>query len=142
MRAPDAVRPWQHVLCPLEGYLSLAQRVVTDFEAAPRALNFGPAVEDARPVGWVVEQIRSRWPGGLPVRAAPPGSAAGEAAVLRLDSSLAASALGWRPRWDLGAALDATVEWHVRRRDGADMRAETLRQLAAFAGSADGTVSA
>jgi CDP-glucose 4,6-dehydratase len=142
VRAPEAVRPWQHVLGPVEGYLLIAERLLADPAGTRPAYNLGPDPEDARPVGWVVEQIRSRWPGGLPVRAAPPGSAAGEATVLRLDSSLAASALGWRPRWGLGAALDATVEWHVQRRDGADMRAETLRQLAAFAGSADGTVSA
>jgi len=60
--------------------------------------------------------------------------------VLRLDSSLARSELGWAPRWDLPRALDATVEWHVRRGGGADMRAETLRQIEAY--TADGTVFA
>ena len=96
--------------------------------------------DDEVPVGAVVEALRTRWPGGLAVRAAPPGGASGEAPVLRLDSSLARSELGWAPRWDLPRALDATVEWHVRRGGGADMRAETLRQIEAYTG--DGTVFA
>ena len=132
VRAPEAVRPWQHVLCPLDGYLALAERLATEPAGLAESWNFGPGEEDELPVGTVVEELRRRWPGGLAVRAAPPGAAAGEAAVLRLDSSLAREALGWAPRWDLATALDATVAWHVRRAEGADMRAETLRQIAAF----------
>ena len=141
VRSPDAVRPWQHVLCPLEGYLMVAERLVTDPEGTAPSWNLGPDEEDEVPVGALVEAIRTRWPGGLAVRTAPPGAAAGEAATLRLDSSLARSALGWSPRWDLATALDATVAWHARRREGADMRAVTLGQVATFSGGdADGTV--
>ena len=94
--------------------------------------NFGPAEEDARPVGWLVERIAERWPGGLDVRAAADGAAAGESPLLRLDATRARDRLGWAPRWDLAAGLDATVSWYAGYRDGADLRAETLGQVAAF----------
>jgi CDP-glucose 4,6-dehydratase len=130
VRAPGSVRPWQHVLAPLDGYLAVAERLAGGEPGA--AWNFGPAPGDARPVAWVVEQLRVRWPGGLAVRAAPPGAADGEAPALALDSTRARELLGWRPRWDLAAGLAATVSWYVDLREGADMRARTLRQIAAY----------
>jgi len=139
VRSPEAVRPWQHVLCPLEGYLTVAERLAADPAATLPSWNLGPGEGDEVPVAALVEALRQRWPGGLMVRAAPPGAAAGEAPVLRLDSARAREQLGWAPRWELPQALDATVEWHVRRREGGDMRAETLRQISAYGG--DGTVS-
>ena len=132
LRAPEAVRPWQHVLCPLEGYLTVAERLLEG--DARGAWNFGPAEADARPVAWLVDRVRERWPGELDVRAAPAETAGGEAPMLRLDSSRARDRLGWAPRWDLEAGVDATVAWYVAYRDGADMRAETLRQIAAYEG--------
>jgi CDP-glucose 4,6-dehydratase len=129
VRAPDAVRPWQHVLCPLDGYLTVAQRL---YEGDPGAAwNFGP--DEERPVAWVVERLAERWPGELSVGAAEPDAARGEARLLRLDSTRARERLGWTPRWDLETALDATVAWYAAYRDGADMRAETLRQIEAYA---------
>jgi CDP-glucose 4,6-dehydratase len=132
VRAPDAVRPWQHVLCPLDGYLTLAERLCAGDEGAAGAWNFGPAEDDARPVGWLVEQVRERWPGPLELDMAADGAAEGEAPLLRLDASRARERLGWAPRWDLAAGLDATVSWYAAFRDGADMRAQTLAQIAAF----------
>jgi CDP-glucose 4,6-dehydratase len=132
VRSPAAVRPWQHVLCPLEGYLLVAERLLADPAGLAGSWNFGPDASDERAVGEVVEELRRRWPGGLAVRSAPAGSAAGEAMVLRLDSSRAREQLGWAPGWGLATALDATVAWHARRAEGADMRAETLLQIAAF----------
>ena len=133
LRAPDAVRPWQHVLAPLDGYLRVAEALLAGDPEAASAWNFGPDPGDVRPVGWLVERIAERWPGGLDVRAAEAGSAAGEAPALRLDSARAHARLGWAPRWDLAAALDATVDWYAAHRDGADLRAATLRQIAAYA---------
>ena len=130
LRAPDAVRPWQHVLCPLEGYLAVAERLVAGDAGAATAWNFGPAEADARPVSWLVERIAERWAGGLEVRTE--AAAEGEAPLLRLDATRAREQLGWAPRWDLEAGLDATVSWYARHRDGADMGAETLRQIADF----------
>jgi CDP-glucose 4,6-dehydratase len=130
VRAPDSVRPWQHVLCPLDGYLTVAERLSGGEPGT--AWNFGPADDDARAVAWLVERVRERWPGALEVRAAEPGAARGEAPLLRLDSSRARGRLGWAARWDLEAGVDATVAWYAAYRDGADMRAESLRQIAAY----------
>jgi CDP-glucose 4,6-dehydratase len=132
VRAPGAVRPWQHVLCPLDGYLRVAERLLAGAPDAASAWNFGPVEADARPVGWLVDRVAERWPGGLEVRAADPDAAAGEAPALRLDAARAREELTWKPRWDLEAALDATVAWYGAYHDGADMRAETLRQIAAY----------
>ena len=130
LRAPASVRPWQHVLCALDGYLTVAERLSAGDDGT--AWNFGPADAEARSAGWLVEQLRARWPGDLPVSAAPERSAHRDAPALRLDSSRARERLGWAPRWDLAEALDATVTWYSDYRDGADMRATSLRQIAAF----------
>jgi CDP-glucose 4,6-dehydratase len=128
VRNPAAIRPWQHVLEPLSGYLALAERLAVS-EGAPAAVNFGPREADSRPVGWIVERLAELWPQGieqvLSEEEAPPA----EASVLMLDSSLAASALGWTPAWDLGRGLEAVVEWFVAYRDGADIRQATLDQI-------------
>jgi CDP-glucose 4,6-dehydratase len=133
LRAPDAVRPWQHVLCPLDGYLRVAEAVLGGAPDAQSGWNFGPEAGDAQPVGQLVQRVAERWPGGLEIRAADdPDAAAGEAPALRLDATRARERLGWVPRWDLGAAIDATVAWYAAYRDGSDMRAETLRQIEAY----------
>jgi CDP-glucose 4,6-dehydratase len=127
VRAPHARRPWQHVLNPLEGYLLLAQRLADDPTFAG-AWNFGPAEQDSHPVEWIVERMRSRWPGGLDVRYAerPPVH---EAAIPRVDSTRARTRLAWRPPWDLAAAIDMTVEWHLGERDGRDPDELSLEQI-------------
>jgi CDP-glucose 4,6-dehydratase len=125
LRHPDAVRPWQHVLGPLSGYLLLAERLAESAEWAT-AWNFGPAEEDARPVQWVVDRVCERWP--LDVRVEPSGDAV-EAPALRLDASAARERLGWTPPLDLAGALDATVFWHDEVRAGHDARTVTLTQI-------------
>jgi CDP-glucose 4,6-dehydratase len=127
LRHPDAVRPWQHVLGPLAGYLLLAERLAESDEWAT-AWNFGPAADDARPVSWLVDRVRERWP--LDVRIEPPGDAV-EAPALRLDASAARERLGWAPAHDLASGLEATLAWHDEVRAGADARTVTLRQMAA-----------
>jgi CDP-glucose 4,6-dehydratase len=123
LRHPDAVRPWQHVLDPLAGYLRLAERLHGSAEWAT-AWNFGP--DDAQPVRWVVDRVRERWP--LDVEVVDPGDAV-EAPALRLDASAARERLGWTPRLDASAAVAATVSWHEDVRAGGDARAVTLRQI-------------
>jgi CDP-glucose 4,6-dehydratase len=133
LRAPDSVRPWQHALCALDGYLRVAEALLAGEPDAASGWNFGPDAADVRPVGWLVERVAEHWPGGLDVRAADDAdAAAGEAPALRLDAARAREQLGWTPRWDLETAIGATVEWYASYRDGADMRAETLRQIAAY----------
>lgn len=127
IRNPTAVRPWQHVLNPLSGYLRLAESLWRSSEAAD-AWNFGPLDDDAQPVSWIVERMSDRWGGRLRWEAAP-GSHPHEAGFLTLDSSRARRHLQWRPLVPLEDALDSIVDWHEAWRAGADMREVTLGQL-------------
>jgi len=123
LRHPDAVRPWQHVLDPLAGYLLLAERLFESSELA-EGWNFGP--DDAETVRSVVDLVCEHWP--LDVRVVAPPDAV-EAPALRLDASKARAELGWHPRLQLPDALAATVFWHDRVREGAHARTVTLTQI-------------
>jgi CDP-glucose 4,6-dehydratase len=127
LRNPGAVRPWQHVLCPLGGYLLLAQALCASPEYA-RAWNFGPDAGDARTVEWVVERMAELWPGRVRWER-DLGEHPRETRHLRLDSSLAHDRLGWAPSLGLDAALGATVGWYEAWAGGGDMRAPTLAQI-------------
>jgi CDP-glucose 4,6-dehydratase len=133
IRNPTAVRPWQHVLNPLSGYLELAQALVASPELQG-GWNFGPADDDVRPVRWIAERLGEQWEGDLRWDV-DPGPHPHEAHYLALDSTKARERLGWAPAWDLQAALDSIVAWYSALRDRADMRAATLGQIAAFAGA-------
>jgi CDP-glucose 4,6-dehydratase len=127
IRNPESVRPWQHVVNPLSGYLVLAQALWVSQEHA-RAWNFGPADGDARPVSWVVQRICELWPGGVDC-VLDDGPNPPETSFLKLDSSRAREHLGWRPTVGLETALEATVTWYRQLREGADMRTATLDQI-------------
>jgi CDP-glucose 4,6-dehydratase len=135
VRNPGATRPWQHVLNPLSGYLVLAQRLWDDPGAAT-AWNFGPAEEDARPVGWIVDRLAELWPGGVAWERST-GGQGHEARYLKVDSARTRATLGWAPRWGLSEALASIVEWYAALRRSENMRRVTLGQLEAFRG-ADG----
>jgi CDP-glucose 4,6-dehydratase len=130
IRRPDAVRPWQHVLEPLSGYLLLAQRLWDD-AALAEGWNFGPAADDAKPVRWIADRIGELWPDELTWEL-DEGPHPHEAGFLALDSTKARERLGWAPAWDLETALERIVEWHLGHRDGADLRALTLAQIEAY----------
>ncbi len=130
VRNPDSIRPWQHVLNPLSGYLALAEALWGSQEYAD-GWNFGPREEDARPVGWIVERITERWPGEL-AWVVDEGPHPHEARYLKLDSSKARAHLGWRAGWDLEEGLDAVVAWYGALGAGEDMRAFTVGQIEAF----------
>ena len=131
VRNPDAVRPWQHVLGPLSGYLMLAERLWDDRSAAS-AWNFGPDRGDELPVRQVADRACELWGEGLRWTASGDGGPP-ETAVLRLDSAKARQELGWRPAWDLDRALAATVDWHRAVRDRADAREVCAVQIADYA---------
>ena len=128
IRNPSHVRPWQHVLGPLAGYLQLAERLCED-RALAAPWNFGPLEEDVRPVRWLVDALLERWPTPVSVTLAGGEAAARETATLRLDSSRARSVLGWRPAWPLELALDSTADWYRAFGAGEDVRGLALAQI-------------
>jgi CDP-glucose 4,6-dehydratase len=127
VRNPNSVRPWQHVLNPLSGYLVLAQALWASPDHAA-AWNFGPGEDDARPVGWIVERMAELWPAELRF-SVDDGPHPHEARYLKLDSSRARAGLGWRPPVGLDAALQSVVEWYRALGEESDMRAVTLGQI-------------
>lgn len=134
VRNPSAVRPWQHVLEPISGYLVLAQKLWDAPEVAASAWNFGPRDEDARPVEWIVERLCTLWGGGAPwshEASVQPH----EARFLKLDISKARAELGWQPRWTLTEALDSIVAWHRAWLSGSDMHEYCNLELERFAGT-------
>jgi CDP-glucose 4,6-dehydratase len=130
IRNPQAVRPWQHVLNPLSGYLELAQRLAAG-EDVRGAWNFGPDPGDVQTVGWLVERLTELWPAELRWEI-DPGPHPHEAGHLALDSTKARTQLGWRPAWDLAQALEAIVWWHAAFGGREDVRAVTLDQIERF----------
>jgi len=132
-RSPNAVRPWQHVLEPLSGYLTLLEKLYTEGSAFAEAWNFGSNDEDERPVSWLVEKLCAHTPGAH--WEIESGRQPHEASFLTLDSSKAKARLGWMPRWSLETALSKTTEWHQAWRNREDMAAITTQQIQAYANS-------
>jgi CDP-glucose 4,6-dehydratase len=128
IRNPHAIRPWQHVLEPLRGYLTLVERLYADGPAFAEGWNFGPNDEDAKEVGWIVAQMASLWGSGAQWQT-DSGEHPHEAHYLKLDISKARSRLGWHPALRLQDALQRIIEWSQQHRAGADMRALTLTQI-------------
>jgi CDP-glucose 4,6-dehydratase len=131
LRHPEATRPWQHVLDPLPGYLTLAERLFTDADTFASGWNFGPSAVDCRPVGELAHMLVQAWGAGAAVEIQP-ADAIFEETLLALDSGKAEAMLGWRPRWPLKTAVEKAVQWHRALGDGADMRALTRAQIAEF----------
>jgi CDP-glucose 4,6-dehydratase len=128
IRNPDAIRPWQHVLEPLSGYLQLARKLCLEGIAYADGWNFGPHEGDVKPVAWIVDRIATAWGPGASWKldgAQHPH----EAHYLKLDCSKARAELGWKPRWNIEQTIDRIVEWHKAREAGADMRRLTLQQI-------------
>jgi CDP-glucose 4,6-dehydratase len=109
IRNPYSVRPWQHVLEPLSGYLMLSERLYTEGNSFAGAWNFGPNDDDSRPVKWIVEKFCSKWINAsyeLDKNIHPH-----EASFLKLDCSKAKEKLDWHPKWNLNKALDSIIEF-------------------------------
>jgi len=133
IRAPSAVRPWQHVLEALGGYITIASRLIENCDWAATAWNFGPAESDAKPVRWIVERLISEWGSGR-YRIANTEQLH-EAKLLRLDCSKASAELGWSPSWSLGTALEFIVDWHKRTQEGEDARLVSMGHLDSYRAS-------
>ena len=132
IRSPAAIRPWQHVLEPLAGYLMLAQRLVQDGAAFAEAWNFGPNASGERTVGDVASILAEFWGGGAKWQV-DGGEHVHEAQFLKLDSSKARSLLQWQPRLSLSDALHLAADWYKAHHSGAAMHQFTLDQIGAYA---------
>ncbi|MDD2806189.1 MAG: CDP-glucose 4,6-dehydratase [Elusimicrobiales bacterium] len=120
IRSPRAIRPWQHVLEPLSGYLLLAEKLYTHGPKYAEAWNFGPDAGDARDVEWIVKRMFGRWP-EAPGYDLDKGRHPHEAHYLKLDSAKARRELGWAPRWHIGQAIDKIIAWTRAYAAGGDM---------------------
>lgn len=131
IRNPHAIRPWQHVLEPLSGYLILAQSLYDKGTDFAEGWNFGPDDRDAKPVEWIVQRMCAKW-GGNASYEVDKGEHPHEAHYLKLDCSKAKAELGWHPRWGLEKAIDSIIEWSQVYNEKKDLREMVLRQIAEY----------
>ena len=132
IRNPHAIRPWQHVLEPLSGYLALAQKL---YESGPEyggGWNFGPSDDDAKPVEWIVNRMCELWGNGAHYEI-DSGDHPHEAHYLKLDCSKTRMRLGWLPRWDLSKALTSILEWVEVYSEQGDVRRCCFKQIEEYA---------
>jgi CDP-glucose 4,6-dehydratase len=128
IRNPSAIRPWQFVLEPLRGYLTLAERLAENGAEFSSGWNFGPVESDAKPVSWIAERLARSW-GADAAWGLDRASHPREANFLKLDASRAKACLAWEPLVPLEVALDWIVEWYRGFQTGADLRRLTRQQI-------------
>jgi CDP-glucose 4,6-dehydratase len=138
IRNPSAVRPWQFVLEPLDGYMALAERLYSDGPGVSEAWNFGPREDDVLTVEALVKKLGAHLKGGVRYRVAR-DAALHEATQLRLDCSKASAVLGWRPRTSVDDALELIADWQNQLLSEKDMQAVSLGQVQAFQSLAQGS---
>lgn len=131
IRSPQSIRPWQHVLEPLNGYLTLAEKLHDGDTHLATAWNFGPHEEDMKNVEWIITSLSESW-GDNASWTIDTASHPHESATLKLDSSRARNLLNWEPRWNLATGLQKVVEWHQAYLDNKDMRTVTRKQIADY----------
>ena len=131
IRNPNATRPWQYVLEPLRGYLSLAEKLYTKGSTFAEAFNFGPSEEDAKSVLWVVEKFTHQWGLGS-IWKYDEAKNPHEAHYLKLDCSKSKMFLNWEPKWTLIKTIENIIEWHKSHQKGDDMYQTSLNQIAKF----------
>ena len=122
IRNPKSIRPWQHVLEPLSGYLVLAQRLYESPQEYAEAWNFGPQDEDAKPVDWILDKMHIPWQ--LDGNIQPH-----EAGFLKLDISKAKARLNWQPIWHLEQTLERIIQWHQAWLNKEDMTKHCLEEI-------------
>jgi len=131
IRHPNATRPWQHVLEPVRGYLTLAEQLYKRGSEVATSFNFGPRDQDVQPVAWIVAEMVAKWGNGASWHL-DKDVQLHEANSLRLDCSKAQAELGWSPSWALENSLGAVVAWHKSYQGKADMRQVCLDQIGAY----------
>lgn len=133
IRSPHAIRPWQHVLEPLMGYLSLVEKMWGNGPEFSEGWNFGPNDDDAKPVEWIVNKMTGQWGGGATWKM-DDHEHPHEAHYLKLDCSKAKSRLNWRPRWNIEQAIERIIAWHRAYLAGENMREISLKQIGGYQG--------
>lgn len=128
IRCPKAVRPWQHVLEPLGGYLLLAQKLWEEGPKYAEAWNFGPEDSDIKSVQWILEQFIKLWDEKVNY-VINSSEKLYETQFLKLDCTKAKSRLGWTPIWNINKALEKTVDWYRSLKEKKDMSKYTLSQI-------------
>lgn len=131
IRNPNSIRPWQHVLEPLCGYMNLAEKLYVEGPAFAEGWNFGPDESDAKTVKWIVERLCQRWDGEAGYQI-DHGDHPHEANYLKLDCSKAKTRLNWSPRWSLDKTIDKIIEWVSAFKEGNDVKAMCLKQIAEY----------
>jgi CDP-glucose 4,6-dehydratase len=131
IRNPLAIRPWQHVLEPIAGYLTLAENLYTHGDAFAEGWNFGPKDNDVKPVGEIMDYLVQHWRNPA-TWIVDENEQPHEAQFLKLDISKALSRLTWEPKWNLTEALDNVIQWHEAWLDGSNMQCVTLNQISDY----------
>lgn len=129
IRRPNAVRPWQHVLEPLHGYLRVAEHIQENGALAWEGWNFGPESSSNQTVETLARQACKYWGPVAQINIRPQPDAPHEASLLKLDSTKSQTILGWQSRWDFGQTVQHTISWYRAFAGGADMREYTLNQI-------------
>lgn len=135
IRYPHAIRPWQHVLEPLSGYLVLCQRLYSEGEKYAEAWNFGPQDSDAKPVEWIVKRMLEKWPDEHSGYKIIQRDSLHEERMLKLDCSKAQQLLGWGPRWSLEKTIDTIVEWVHGYNQGRNAKDLCIQQIKSYESS-------
>jgi CDP-glucose 4,6-dehydratase len=133
IRQPNSIRPWQHVLEPLSGYLLLAEKAVEKGQSVAGGWNFGPLPDAVQTVRTVADRAAALWGQGRSWKDCSDPDALHEAKLLQLDSTKARVHLGWKSRWTFDEALSATVDWYRKLNQGADVRSLCESQIDAYA---------
>ncbi len=130
IRSPEAIRPWQHVLDPLRGYLVLAEKLVKHGSNYAAAWNFGPTNDGVKTVKWIADYIADKWPDfNWEIEQT---SQLHEANILKLDCTKAYDELGWRPNLTFENALELSIDWYEQFAAGSDMAGICEQQLKQF----------
>ncbi len=132
IRNPYAIRPWQHVLEPLYGYIILSQKLYEKGPKFSESFNFGSNEKDAKNVEWIASHLAKAWGEGVTYEVNLNTSTLHEAHFLKLDSTKAHQKLGWQPKWDIHVTLDKISAWHHAYLRGEDMAQYSLNDIRTY----------